>query len=85
MDSVTDMLDSLTKKLSDATQTSNEFVSKLNQLDEIIDDEKRKWKTQMENERNSSITERNKILINEYSSGSSMHTNKSDSSSGSPK
>jgi len=60
------MLDSLTKKLSDATQNSNEFVSKLNQLDEIIDEEKRKWKTQMENERNSSITERNKALITEY-------------------
>lgn len=63
LDSVTEMVDGLTRRLGDAAATSADFVGKLNELDAIIDEEKRKWKTLMESERSASISERNRELI----------------------
>lgn len=62
-DSLTDMVDALTKKLNDSTKSSNDLVSKLSELDELIDEEKRKWKQQNEAEKNADIIGRSKDLI----------------------
>jgi flagellar biosynthesis/type III secretory pathway chaperone len=37
-------------------------VAKLTELDDLIDEEKRKWKLQNENEKNADILERSKEL-----------------------
>jgi hypothetical protein len=41
------MVDALTKKLNDSVKCSTDLVSKLTELDELIDEEKRKWKQQV--------------------------------------
>lgn len=41
------MVDVLSKKLGEANQSSNDFVQKLTELDELIDEERRKWKLQV--------------------------------------
>jgi hypothetical protein len=69
LDSVTEMVDVLTKKLADASQSSNDFVSRLNELDEMIDEEKRKWKMQMETERNSGLNERSSEILGKSTAG----------------
>lgn len=70
-DSLTDMVDALSKKLNEATQCSNDLVSKLSELDDLIDEEKRKWKQQNENEKNSDILGRSKVLTSAAPSKSS--------------
>ncbi|CAE7832026.1 unnamed protein product, partial [Symbiodinium microadriaticum] len=42
---------------------SNDLVSKLSELDELIDEEKRKWKQQNEAEKNADVIGRSKDLI----------------------
>jgi hypothetical protein len=60
--SLTDMVDALSKKLNESTQSSGDLVSKLSELDDLIDDEKRKWKQQHESEKNADILGRSKEL-----------------------
>jgi len=62
-DSLTDMVDALSKKLNDATKSSHDLVSKLSELDELIDEEKRKWKAQNEAEKNAEVLGRSKQLM----------------------
>ena len=62
-DSLTDMVDALSKKLNEATKSSHDLVSKLSELDELIDEEKRKWKSQNETEKNAEVLGRSKQLI----------------------
>lgn len=62
-DSLTDMVDALSKKLNDATKSSHDLVSKLSELDELIDEEKRKWKSQYEAEKNAEVLGRSKQLM----------------------
>lgn len=61
-DSLTDMVDSLSKKLMESTQCANDLVSRLSELDDLIDEEKRKWKQQYEAEKNANILGRSKEL-----------------------
>lgn len=60
--SLTDMVDALAKKLTESTQSSGDLVSKLSELDELLDEEKRKWKQQNESEKNADILGRSKEL-----------------------
>ena len=62
-DSLTDMVDALSKKLNDATKSSHDLVSKMSELDELIDEEKRKWKAQNEAEKSAEVLGRSKQLV----------------------
>jgi septal ring factor EnvC (AmiA/AmiB activator) len=68
-DSLTDMVDALSKKLNDATKSSHDLVSKLSELDELIDEEKRKWKSQNEAEKNAEVLGRSKQLMSSVEDG----------------
>jgi hypothetical protein len=50
-----EMVEQLGKKVQSATQRSNDLVTSLQQLDELIDEERRKWKQQNELERNEAV------------------------------
>lgn len=50
-----DMVDALSKRLGESTQACNDLVLRMQELDELIDGERRKWKSQNEQEKSRSI------------------------------
>ena len=74
-DSLTDMVDALSKKLNEATKSSHDLVSKLSELDELIDEEKRKWKSQYDAEKNAEVLGRSKQLISSSSKDDGGYSN----------
>jgi exonuclease VII large subunit len=56
-----DMVEQLGKKIQSTTQRSNDLVSSLQQLDEMIDEERRKWKQQNELEKNEATKGRSRL------------------------
>lgn len=61
-DNLCEMVEGLSKKLTDSSNSSNDLVKKLTDLDEFIDEERRKWKQQNEAEKNADIMDRSKEL-----------------------
>lgn len=79
-DSLTDMVDALSKKLNEATKSSHDLVLKLTELDELIDDEKRKWKSRSDDEKNTEVLGKSKQLLS-----NSKEEHESESAKSSPR